>query len=103
MLRIARSAFGLPSLRRWIRKGHRTRRYSMTEYSTTFSQQEPCYVAVAAINDTETGKVHELFLDWSNERPMPPQDVIVLDKMLDIVDSPYREQPVEDENSALAF
>ncbi len=28
---------------------------SMSEYSTTFSQREPCYVAIAAINETETG------------------------------------------------
>ncbi len=49
-----------------------------TEYSTTFSQHEPCYVAIAAMRETEMGKVHEMFLDWSNTPPRKPDDVIVM-------------------------
>lgn len=75
----------------------------MTEYQTSFSQHEPCYVAVAAIHDTEMGKAHEMFLDWSTDKPRKPDDVIVWDRVLDVVDASYREQPTEDANSALAF
>ena len=75
----------------------------MTEYSTTFSQRESCYVAIAAMRETETGKVHEMFLGWSTDKPPAPEDVIVFDKVLDVVDTPYREQAAEDANAALAF
>ncbi len=75
----------------------------MVEYQTSFSQREPCYVAIAAIHETKTGKVHEMFLDWSTDKPLAPEDVIVFDKALGVVDDTYREQPVEDERLALAF
>ena len=55
---------------------------SMTEYQTTFEQQAPAWVAVAAIkpgNEMEKGKIHELYLDWSNTPPRAPDDVMVLD------------------------
>ena len=63
---------------------------SMTEYQTTFSQREPAWVAVAAIrpgNETEKGKVHELYLDWSNVPPRAPDDVMVLDDPLPAFDT----------------
>ena len=50
----------------------------MTEYQTTFSQHEPCYVAIAAMCETEMGKTHEMFLDWSTDKPHAPDDVIVM-------------------------
>ncbi|HBT76671.1 MAG TPA: hypothetical protein DEB39_07045 [Planctomycetaceae bacterium] len=58
---------------------------SMTEYQTTFEQHASAWVAVAAIkpgNETEKGKVHELFLDWSNTPPRAPDDVMVMDAPL---------------------
>ncbi len=54
---------------------------SQTEYATTFNQNAPAWVAVAAMrteNEAETGKVHELYLDWSNVPPRRPDDVMVL-------------------------
>ncbi len=58
---------------------------SMTEYQTSFEQQAPAWVAVAAIkpgNEMEKGKVHELYLDWSNITPRAPDDVMVLEDRL---------------------
>lgn len=55
---------------------------SQTEYATTFSQNAPAWVAIAAMrtgNESETGKVHELYLDWSSVPPRAPDDVVVLD------------------------
>ncbi len=62
---------------------------SMTEFQTAFAQQEPQYVAVAAMNvgeNREIGKVHELFLDWSDRPPRAPEDVMVLDEPLPVFD-----------------
>lgn len=75
----------------------------MTEYQTSFSQHEPCYVAVAAICDTEMSKVHEMFLDWSSERPMPPEDVIVFDMPLPVFDTDIHERRSGDPTIMLAF
>lgn len=61
----------------------------MTEYQTSFRQNAPCYVAVAAIrtgNESEMGKIHELYLDWSNTKPRHPDDVVVFDKLLPVYD-----------------
>ena len=55
---------------------------SQTEYATTFQQNAPAWVAIAAMrtgNEPEIGKVHELYLDWSNVPPRRPDDVMVLD------------------------
>ncbi len=57
----------------------------MTEYQTTFEQHAPAWVAVAAIkpgNEMEKGKIHELYLDWSNTPPRAPDDVLVLNTPL---------------------
>ena len=62
---------------------------SQTEYATTFSQNAPAHVAVAAMrtgNEPETGKVHELYLDWSNVPPRCPDDVVVLNAPLPAFD-----------------
>ncbi len=79
---------------------------SMTEYQTTFSQREPAWVAVAAIkpgNETEKGKVHELYLDWSNIPPRAPDDVVILSEPLPVFDAEILERPIEDGDSALVF
>ncbi len=63
---------------------------SMTEYQTSFEQHAPAWVAVAAIkpgNEMEKGKVHELYLDWSNVPPRAPDDVMVLNSMLPAFDA----------------
>jgi len=62
---------------------------SQTEYATTFYQNAPAWVAVAAMrtgNEPEIGKVHELYLDWSNVPPRRPDDVIVLNEVLPAID-----------------
>lgn len=79
---------------------------SMTEYQTSFEQHAPAWAAVAAIkpgNETEKGKVHELYLDWSNIPPRAPDDVMVLDAPLPAFDADVLERPVEDENVGLVF
>ena len=72
---------------------------SQTEYITTFYQNAPAWVAVAAMrtgNDAETGKVHELYLDWSNVPPRRPDDVIILDKVLSTVDTAIEKRREDD-------
>jgi hypothetical protein len=57
---------------------------SQTEYATTFSQNAPAWVTVAALrtgDEYEMGKVYELYLDWSNVPPRRPDDVMVLDEL----------------------
>ena len=78
----------------------------MTEYQTSFNQNAPAYVAVAAIrsgNDSEKGKVHELFLDWSNIPPRAPDDVIVLSEPLPAIDPEILNRNVEDLDLGLVF
>ncbi len=68
----------------------------MTEYQTSFRQNAPCYVAVAAMRTgedlpsrreyTEIGPVKELFLDWKSTPPRCPDDIVVLDSPLPIYD-----------------
>ncbi len=78
----------------------------MTEYQTTFEQHAPAWVAVAAIkpgNEMAKGKVHELFLDWSNTPPRAPDDVMVLSEPLPVFDADVFERPLEDMDLALVF
>ncbi len=63
---------------------------SMTEYQTSFAQNAPAWVAIAAMrigDETKIGKVHELYLDWSNVKPRSPDDVMVLDDPLSAFDT----------------
>lgn len=78
---------------------------SMSEYQTVFAQKAPAWVAVAAIHsdNSEKGKTHELFLDWSNTVPRPPDDVMVLHEPLSAVDTNVLERSSENIDSALAF
>ncbi len=72
---------------------------SMTEYQTSFEQQAPAWVAVAAIkpgNEMAKGKVHELFLDWSNTPPRAPDDVMVLNATLPAFDAKIETQHEDD-------
>jgi len=60
-----------------------------TEYATTFYQNAPAYVAVAAMrtgDEPEIGKIHTHSLDWSNVPPRRPDDVIVLNAPLPVID-----------------
>lgn len=75
---------------------------AMTEYQTTFLQRAPAYVAVAAIrtgNESETGPVHELYLDWSDIPPRTPDDVMVLDDPYSIYDHLIDAENVESSNN----
>ncbi|MDR1493997.1 MAG: hypothetical protein LBT05_14945 [Planctomycetaceae bacterium] len=54
---------------------------AQSEYKTTFQQNAPASLAIAVLrtgNELERGKVHELFLDWSNAPPHAPDDVVVI-------------------------
>jgi len=42
------------------------------EYQTTYTQAVDCYVAVAAITDTEVGHVTEIHLPWTTIGPISP-------------------------------
>ncbi len=78
----------------------------MTEYQTSFEQHAPAYAAVAALrpgNETEKGKVHELYLDWSSIPPRAPDDVVVLPEALPAFDTEILERPIEQEDLALVF
>ena len=61
---------------------------SQTEYATIFYQNAPAWVAVAAIrtgDNSELGKVHELYLDWSDVPPRRPDDVVVMNAPLPVI------------------
>jgi hypothetical protein len=61
-----------------------------TEYSTTFQQKTPVYIAIAAMrtgNEPEIGKVHELYLDWNSTPSRAPDDVIVMNPPLSPIDT----------------
>ncbi|MCL2349312.1 MAG: hypothetical protein FWC50_13765 [Planctomycetaceae bacterium] len=79
---------------------------TMTEYQTSFQQNAPAYVAVAPIrtgNQSETGLVKELYLDWSNVPPRTPDDVMILDKPLPAIDPEILERNADDQNVSLWF
>ncbi len=79
---------------------------SMTEYQTSFAQNAPAWVAVAAMRldeENQIGKVHELYLDWSSAPPRAPDDVMVLAEPLPAIDSEIFERPIEEEDLALVF
>jgi hypothetical protein len=79
---------------------------TMTEYQTSFLQNAPAYVAVAPIrtgNQTETGIVRELYLDWSNTPPRAPDDVMLLDKPLPAIDPEITGSRNEEPNVSLWF
>ena len=42
------------------------------EYQTAYTQTDECYVAVAAITDTEVGQVAEIHLPWTIIPPISP-------------------------------
>jgi hypothetical protein len=66
---------------------------SQTEYRTTFYQNAPVYLALAAMrtgNKPENGNIHELYLDWNTSPPRAPNDIIVLNPPLPALD-PNRE------------
>ena len=78
----------------------------MTEYQTSFSQNAPAYVAIASIrpgNETEKGKVHQIYLDWSNIPPRAPDDVMVLPEVLPAFDPEITERTLEQEDLVLMF
>ena len=78
----------------------------MMEYQTSFSQNAPAYAAVAAIrpgNESEKGKVHQLYLDWSNTPPRAPDDIMVLPEALPAFDPEITERTLEQEDLALVF
>ena len=68
------------------------------EYTTSFEQREPTYVAVAAMrtgNAPETGPASELFLDWDDTPPRRPDGIVLLDFVIEppeTTDAPYIEQ-----------
>jgi hypothetical protein len=77
---------------------------SQTEYVTTFRQNAPAFVAVAAIrtgDESETGKVHELFLDWNDVPPRRPDDVILWDKPLPAIDNTVEKRREDDPFGAM--
>jgi hypothetical protein len=60
-----------------------------TEYRTTFQQNAPAYLTIAARrqgDEPEYGTVHQLFLEWSTITPYAPKDIIVLNPPLPPVD-----------------
>jgi hypothetical protein len=62
---------------------------SQTEYRTTFQQNIPAFVTIAAMrtgNEPEYGTLHELFLDWNTTPPYAPHDVLVLNPPLPAID-----------------
>ncbi|MCL2348000.1 MAG: hypothetical protein FWC50_07020 [Planctomycetaceae bacterium] len=79
---------------------------TITEYQTSFRQNAPAYVAVAPIrtgNQSETGLVKELYLDWNNTPPRAPDDVMILDKPLPAIDPEIIERNADDQNVSLWF
>jgi hypothetical protein len=63
---------------------------SQTEYRTTFQQNAPAYLTIAARrlgNEPEYGTFHKLFLDWNSTPPHTPNDIIVMNPPLPAVDS----------------
>jgi hypothetical protein len=62
---------------------------SQIEYRTTFQQNAPAYVCIAAMrtgNEPEYDTFHELFLDWNTTPPRAPDDVLVLNPPLSAID-----------------
>jgi hypothetical protein len=62
---------------------------SQSEYRTTFYQNAPVYLALAAMrtgNKPENGNIHELYLDWNASPPHAPNDIIVLNPPLPALD-----------------
>jgi hypothetical protein len=62
---------------------------SQSEYRTTFQQNAPAYMCIAAIrtgNEPEYGTFHELLLDWNTTTPRAPDDIIVLNPQLSAID-----------------
>ncbi|MDR2410918.1 MAG: hypothetical protein LBE13_22790 [Bacteroidales bacterium] len=77
---------------------------SQTEYRTTFQQNAPAYMTIAARrpeNEPEYGTVQQLFLDWSTTPPYAPNDVIVLDPPLPAVDTSIEALNQDDPNITL--
>lgn len=78
----------------------------MTEYQTSFDQNAPAYVAVAALrpgNESEKGKVHELYLHWESTPPRAPEDVIVLVEPLPVFDTAMAERNVNNDNVSIWY
>jgi hypothetical protein len=48
------------------------------EYQTAYTQTEDCYVAVAAVTDTEVAQVSELHLPWSTTPPISPSNQLAV-------------------------
>ena len=77
---------------------------AMTEYQTSFDQNAPAFVAVAAIqpgNESRRGKFHELHLHWDTTIPGAPDDVIVLAEPLPVFDTTMNERSVHNENATI--
>ena len=76
------------------------RYYSLqTEYATTFYQNAPAYIAVVAMRtgaEPELGKIHELSLDWSNVPPHRPDDVVLFDAPLPVIDGTIEKRREDD-------
>ncbi len=61
----------------------------MMEYQTSFRQNAPCYVAVAAMRTGDINKIgpaKELLLDWKSTPPRCPDDIMILDSPLPVYD-----------------
>ena len=69
----------------------------------TFFQNAPAYVAVAAMRNGngETGKVHELYLDWNSVPPRRPDDVTVLNASRKAADAPAGNRDEDDPFSTM--
>jgi hypothetical protein len=63
---------------------------TQSEYIAAFHQQEKRYLAIAAMrtgNESELGNIRELLLDWNNVSPHSPDDVMVFDPPLPVIDT----------------
>ena len=79
---------------------------SQTEYRTTFQQNEPAYLTLAAMrpgNEPEYGMRHELFMDWNNTPLHAPDDILVLNQPLPVIDPNVETTKPNDPNITLWF
>jgi len=79
---------------------------TMTEHQTAFQQNAPAYIAVAPIrtgDQSETGIVKELYLDWNSIPPRPPDDVVLLNRPLSAIDTEIVESHSDEPSLSLWF
>ena len=79
---------------------------SQTEYRTTFQQKEPAYLTLAAMrpgNEPEYGMRYELFMDWNTTPLRAPDDILVLNQPLPVIDPNMETTKPDDPNITLWF